>query len=59
MSIGYTSQESLVGRDYFSSKYERYNARMNSEYTIFRIKDFDALKLGENFTLSYIKNTGV
>ena len=59
MSIGYTSQESLVGRDYFSSKYERYNARMNSEYTIFRIKDFDALKLGENFTLSYIKNTGL
>lgn len=59
MSIGYTSQESLVGRDYFTSKYERYNARMNSEYTILRIKDFDAIKIGENFTMSYIKNSGL
>lgn len=59
MSIGYTSQESLVGRQYFTSKYERYNARMNSEYTILRIKDFDALKIGENFTMSFIKNSGL
>ena len=59
MSVGYTSQESLVGRDYFTSKYERYNARMNSEYTILRIKDFDAVKIGENFTMSFVKNTGL
>lgn len=59
LSLGYTSQESLVGRDYFTSKYERFNARMNSEYTILRVKDFDAIKIGENFTMSFINNSGL
>lgn len=59
MSLGYTSQESLIGRQYFTSKYERFNARMNSEFTILRIKDFDAVKIGENFTMSFIKQDGL
>lgn len=53
-SVSYLSQEGVVGgRDL--SNYERYNFRINSEHKLYR----DLVKIGQNLTLSYVKNRGI
>ncbi|RAV99450.1 SusC/RagA family TonB-linked outer membrane protein [Pseudochryseolinea flava] len=53
-SIGYTLQEGVVGGRSLSN-YERYNFRINSEHKLYK----DIVKVGQNLTLSYVKNKGV
>jgi TonB-dependent starch-binding outer membrane protein SusC len=53
-SLGYLSQEGIVGGKNLSN-YERYNFRVNSEHKLYK----DMVKLGQNLTLSYVKNRGV
>lgn len=54
MSVSYTGQEGIVGgADY--SNYERYGGRFNSDYNLFD----DHIKVGQNLTLTYIKDNGI
>lgn len=59
IGLSYTSQEGLVGRDYFTSKYERYSGRINSEWTLLKGANRDILKFGENLQLNMTINSGL
>ncbi|MBQ8502294.1 MAG: TonB-dependent receptor [Bacteroides sp.] len=59
IGLSYTSQEGIVGRDYFTSKYERYSGRINSEWSLIKGKDFDIFKFGENLQLNMTINSGL
>ena len=56
IGLSYTSQEGLIGRNYFTSKYDRYSARINSEWSLIKGKDFDYFKFGENLQLNMLRN---
>lgn len=59
IGLSYTSQEGLMGRNYFTSKYERYSARINSEWTLVKGDKFDILKFGENLQMNMTTNDGL
>jgi len=59
IGLGYTSQEGIIGSNYINSKYERYNGRINTEYTLAKNDKFDILKIGENLTFSYTNRNGL
>lgn len=53
-SFSYTQQEGGIGGKEFSN-YERYNARLNSEHTLYD----GLLKVGQNLTFSHIEQDGI
>ena len=55
MSYGYTGNEGIMGADK-ASYYKRNTIRLNSDHVLYRVKDFDAITIGENISISYIKN---
>ena len=59
IGLSYTSQEGLMGRNYFTSKYERYSARINSEWTLVKGDKFDIFKFGENLQMNMTTNDGL
>lgn len=59
IGLSYTSQEGLIGRNYFTSQYDRYSARINSEWSLIKGKDFDIFKFGENLQLNMTINDGL
>lgn len=56
--FAYTKQDGIFGHDR-QSKFERYNARINSDHVILKAKDFDVITIGENFTWNHSKNSGI
>lgn len=62
LSLGYFSQEGIVGGNYGKSNYERWSVRSNSTYTVFEEKNrnfLNNLKIGVNVGYSRGTNTGV
>lgn len=59
IGLGYTSQEGVMLRDYVDSKFNRYTARINSDWNIIRLKDRVLLKFGENLMLNYTQSNGL
>jgi len=55
MGFSYSSQEGTIGKQ-VDPKFSRYTGRINSEAVILKIKDFDAIKIGENITFSHRMN---
>ena len=56
--VSYTNQKGIFGGKN-QSDYQRYNVRLNSDHAILKVKDFDAIKIGENITFSHTTNQGV
>lgn len=56
--VAYTNQKGIFGGKN-QSDYQRYNVRLNSDHAILKVKDFDAIKIGENITFSHTTNQGV
>jgi TonB-linked SusC/RagA family outer membrane protein len=56
LGFSYASQEGIFGVP-VQSDYQRYTARVNSEYVLFKKGDLDIIKVGEN--LMYMKSTKV
>ncbi|MCL1932411.1 MAG: TonB-dependent receptor [Candidatus Azobacteroides sp.] len=54
MGYSYTSQDGILG-EAVQSHYNRHTVRINSDHVVLKVKDFDAIKIGE--TLNYIYNT--
>ena len=48
-SLGYYKNKGIIK----SSDFERFSARMNSEYNLLRINDRDIVTIGEHFTLNH------
>lgn len=57
--LGYTSQVGMMGGDHLKSEYDRYNGRINTEFTLLKNKRFDILKFGENLTFAYTNREGM
>ena len=45
MGLSYTAHEGIFGKP-VEPHYDRYTARINSEHTLYRIKDMDVIKVG-------------
>ena len=55
MSYSYTSNEGIMGAD-VASYYKRHTIRINSDHVLLRVKDFDAITIGENISIGYSKS---
>lgn len=55
MSYTYTGNEGVMGADQ-ASFYKRHTIRLNSDHVLLKAKDFDAITIGENISLSYNKS---
>ncbi|MCQ2201843.1 MAG: TonB-dependent receptor [Bacteroidales bacterium] len=52
MSYSYTDNEGIMGAD-MASYYKRHSIRINSDHVLLRVKDFDAITIGENISIGY------
>ena len=52
MSYTYTGNEGIMGASQ-ASYYKRHTIRINSDHVLLKAKDFDAITIGENISLSY------
>ena len=55
MSYTYTGNEGIMGADR-ASYYKRHTIRINSDHVLLRVKDFDAITIGENISIGYTKS---
>ena len=55
MSYTYTGNEGIMGASE-ASYYKRHTIRLNSDHVLLKAKDFDAITLGENISISYNRN---
>jgi TonB-linked SusC/RagA family outer membrane protein len=55
MSYTYTGNEGIMGAD-VASYYKRHTIRVNSDHVLLRVKDFDAITIGENISIGYNKS---
>ena len=55
MSYTFTGNEGIMGADQ-ASYYKRHTIRINSDHVLLRVKDFDAITIGENISLGYNKS---
>ena len=55
MSYTYTGNEGIMGSDQ-ASYYKRHTIRLNSDHVLLKVKDFDAITIGENISIGYNKN---
>ena len=55
MSYTYTGNEGIMGADK-ASYYKRHTIRVNSDHVLLRVKDFDAITIGENISIGYNKS---
>ena len=54
-SYTFTSNEGIMGADK-ASFYDRHTIRFNSDHVLLRVKDFDAITIGENISIGYNKS---
>lgn len=61
LGFSYISQEPTIGvkRSDVDQQYERYTARINSEYSLVKHNDRDILKFGETLTMAFVNSTGM
>ena len=55
MSYTYTGNEGIMGAER-ASFYKRHTIRINSDHVLLRVKDFDAITIGENISIGYTKS---
>lgn len=58
MGFSYSDQEGTLGKP-VNPNYTRYTTRINSEHVLLKVRDFDAIKIGENLTYTYNTRTGI
>lgn len=63
LSLGYNSQDGIIGGNYGRSNYDRLSLRSNTTYTLFdQSKErnwLNKMTLGSNISYSYITSTGI
>ena len=55
LSYTYTGNEGIMGAD-VASYYKRHTIRINSDHVLLKVKDFDAITIGENISIGYNRN---
>jgi TonB-linked SusC/RagA family outer membrane protein len=56
LGISYNNQGSVLGGKVMGSEFKRYTFRLNSSHVLLRIRDFDAITVGENVNYTYRSN---
>ncbi|MDR1779991.1 MAG: TonB-dependent receptor [Tannerella sp.] len=52
MGFSFSDEQGILGKG-FDPSVKRYTARINSDHVLLRVKDFDAIKIGENLLFNY------
>ena len=55
MSYTYTGNEGIMGASQ-ASYYKRHTIRVNSDHVLLKVKDFDAITIGENISIGYSRS---
>ena len=55
LSYTYTDNEGIMGAE-MASYYNRHTIRLNSDHVLLKVKDFDAITIGENISIGYNKS---
>ena len=59
-SLGYTfNQHDGIFGEAVQSKYNRHTFRINSDHVIYKVKDFDAITVGQTLNYNYRTNSGI
>jgi TonB-linked SusC/RagA family outer membrane protein len=58
LGYSYTSQDGILG-EAVQSTYKRHTFRINSDHVLLKVKDFDAIKIGETLNYMYRTNSGI
>ena len=58
LGFSYTSQEGILGKP-VQSQFDRYTARINSDHVLLKVKDFDAIKIGQTLNFNYNTKSGI
>lgn len=58
LGLSYNTQEGVLGKP-VAPEADRYTFRLNSDHVLLKVKDFDAIKIGESLTYSYTKKQGI
>lgn len=58
IGLSYTSQEGIYGKP-VEPNYDRYTVRVNTDNTVYKVKDLDIIKIGENLSYSYTEKNGI
>ena len=58
LGYSYSMQDGIFG-EAVQSNYTRNTFRINSDHVIYRVRDLDVIKIGENINYSYRKSNGV
>ncbi|SBW06991.1 TonB-dependent receptor [uncultured Dysgonomonas sp.] len=58
MGFSYSAQDGIIGKP-VAPDYSRYTFRINSDHVLLKVKDFDAIKIGENLTYTHTTNAGI
>jgi len=58
VGVSYTSQEGILGKP-VEPVYDRYTFRLNTEHVLYKWKDMDVIKFGENLSFTYKENSGI
>lgn len=58
LGISYTAQDGILGKP-VASEYERTTVRMNSDHVLWKSKDLEIIKVGENMSYNYTVKNGI
>lgn len=58
IGLSYTTQEGIYGKP-VQPQYSRYTARVNTDHTLYKVKDLDIIKFGENMSYSFSEKNGI
>jgi TonB-linked SusC/RagA family outer membrane protein len=58
MGYSYTKQDGIFGAE-TQSHYDRHTARINSDHVILKVRDFEAIKVGQTLNYMYRENNGI
>lgn len=58
IGLSYTSQEGIFGKP-VTPEYTRYTARVNTEHTLYKVKDLNVIQFGENLSYTYAEKNGI
>jgi len=58
VGLSYTDQEGIYGKP-VEPQYSRYTVRINTEHTLFKLKNLEVIKFGENLSYSFSEKNGI
>lgn len=58
VGFSYSAQDGIIGKP-VAPEYSRYTFRLNSDHVLLKVRDFEAIKIGENLTYTFTTKAGI